>query len=100
MTWITLSFTPDMARAINEGRKCCTSRREPKCKIGDTFGVDGRTYRIISVNIHTKSWIFCHLYRHEGFSSRSECRAFLNQVYPKLGHCDDLYVHYFAAVQT
>ena len=102
MTRITLNFTPDMARAINEGRKYCTSRREPKGAVGDVFDHEGHLYRI--TDVHRMPWdgIVSNLYRPEGFGSPSACSAYLHTVYPDLNngrYNTNLYVHWFAAVQ-
>lgn len=96
MTTINLKFSPDMEQAIFDGRKCCTTRDEPKGKEGDFFLLRGVLFRIIYIKV-----TYCTLktidfyYRLEGFDTEVEFFSRLYELYPNRV---TFYVHFFARV--
>lgn len=80
MAKVHFGFTPKMEALILSGRKCCTTRinpkrkkddtyppREPRCKVDDTFEVQGETFRIISVRTMVVQDVRCSRLEEEGF---------------------------------
>lgn len=100
MALITLTFSREMQRAIFEGRKCCTTRSEPKGKIGDTFTLLNRTYQIVDIRRQSLAYVAEFLYRQEGFDSPEAFTAFLTQLHPGgFSLTWGYYVHWFARVE-
>lgn len=100
MPHITLKFAPEMRQAIYEGRKCCTTRRERRGTIGDTFKTDGRTYRIVDVSVDWLGEIRDTFFRQEGFNSPEAFEAFWRThhhgEFPVSQVC---YTHWFARIE-
>lgn len=93
---IELEFTPEMAAAAIEGRKCCTFRRVKHGEVGDTFEIDGRIYRIVQI---WPSWLADTIRRYygaEGFESRADMEKWALKHYPNLSISG--FVHFFAYV--
>jgi hypothetical protein len=96
MRRIDLPFSAEMARAVTEGRKCCTSRRDLKGMPGDFFELEGARFRILNVSRERAADIALNFCRLEGFRDTQECREALHEIYPDLEGRDFLYVHFFA----
>jgi len=96
MSNIDLKFSPEMAKAAIEGRKCCTSRRSQKGDPGDEFEYEGVRFRLIDILLLSVLDIAFNYYRCEGFDTRDECAAELHRIYPDKGYNDRLYVHFLA----
>jgi len=96
MALIDLKFSPAMAEAVLDGRKCCTSRRDLKGMPGDTFEIDGKLFRIIDVSRERVADVALNFSRLEGFRSEDTCLEKLMEIYPDLGRRDFLYTHFFA----
>lgn len=97
---IELDFTPEMAAAVIEGRKCCTIRREKHGEAGDTFEVEGRTYRILQIDDTCMWFAVPDLYAAAGFDSPAELRDAYQKQYniPKWEGDLVAFVHFFARV--
>lgn len=96
MALVEIPFSPEMARAALDGRKCCTSRREVKGDPGDEFGVEGVRFRLLDVQMMHVRDITEKLFRLEGFKSRFTCSQTLHYLYPGMSGSDSLWVHFFA----
>lgn len=97
---IELEFAPGMASAVLEGRKCCTIRREKHGEAGDTFGVEGRTYRILQIHQTCLCFAVIDFYGAAGFASHAELRDAYQKQY-NLQKWDGemtVFVHFFARV--
>jgi len=91
---IHLSFSPEMEKAILEGRKIMTSRREsrPEWRPGPgVFRVGDRNYQIVACWWGYYKLIRDRLYAAEGFSSPEE----LDQYFRGLGYPTHDRAHYF-----
>jgi len=93
---VQIRFSPEMAHAALEGRKCCTSRRDLKGLPGDLFDIDGSRFRILHVSRERVNDIVLQFSRLEGFHLSTTCKETLNALYPDLDGRDYLYVHFFA----
>jgi len=100
MTTIDLKFSPEMAKAALDGRKCCTSRRTPKGEPGDIFTIRGVRFRLLSWTPIPITTIVTALFRAEGFAGIEGCAAYLQAAYPDLNQYDSLCVHFFARVSA
>jgi len=80
MAEVHFGFSPKMEALILSGRKCCTTRvnpkrkkddtyppREPRCKVDDTFTVQGETYRIVSIKTRVIQDVRVSFLDEEGF---------------------------------
>ena len=99
MPLINLKFSPEMEELVLQGKKCCTTRDEPKGKVRDVFRVKDRLYRIIQIQSYDVSSI-AHLYKLEGFGFRHQFLKAIEEIYPDIYDCCDnvLYAHFFAYV--
>ena len=70
------SFHPLMRKALVEGRKWHTTRGKKLGEVGDTFTIDGVTFRIKDVRQETFWTITYQHYRGEGFDTPGEFQAF------------------------
>jgi hypothetical protein len=96
MTLINLKFAPEMEELVLQGKKCCTTRDEPKGEVGDLFVVKNRVYRIISVT--RENYSLSHYFGPEGFKTFREFADCIRNIYK---NCDDIhtwYIHFFAYV--
>lgn len=102
MTHIEIPFHPDMVRAIEEGRKCATTRSERYGEPGDTFALPGhdfQKYVLIDVFPAKLQGIRDNLYRLEGVDSPEE----FEQLWRRLHRGNflknkDYFIHFFGAV--
>jgi hypothetical protein len=81
------SFHPEMWKALVEGRKWKTSRSKKLGEAGDTFTVDGVTFRIVEVREEAFGAIARSHYQGEGFSSSGEFVDFWIRIHR--GHLPD-----------
>ena len=90
---ITIPFTSDMALAIIEGKKSCTTRTKQYGSVSDVFRVehDSRfeTLIITQVERYPLSLIANHYYKAEGFSSPDEFKEKWRQLHPRRGYRPD-----------
>jgi len=96
MSLVELTFSPEMATAALEGRKCCTSRDLKKGDPGDEFEIGGVRFRIIAVASNVVENIAVHLYGAEGFGHPSDCVEEIFRIYPEATLHTILHVHFFA----
>jgi hypothetical protein len=97
MTLINLKFSPEMEKAVMEGRKCCTTRDEPKGKIGDVFRVKGRLYRVIQITMCDFLNVL-PLANAEGFSSDIKFEIEIRKYYPDITYDNKVFIHFFAYI--
>jgi len=97
MTLITLKFSPEMERAVMEGRKCMTTRLKSKGSPGDVFLVRDRLYRLLTVQHNHNIEFLRYCYRDEGFNSFQEFKDALLKIYPD-AELVPIMVHTFAYV--
>lgn len=98
MSKIILTFSPQMQAAINDERKCCTSRAHQHGNVGDTFSVGGQQFRITHIIQMYADAVTKELHGAEGFTFPA---GFINWHARNKGMFDPeqvLYVHFFAAV--
>jgi hypothetical protein len=96
---ISLSFSPEMEKAVLEGRKICTTRREIHGQPGDLFQIRDRNFVIIDVVEGALSDISKYYYLLEGFSEPLEFCDFWTRRYGvRWNGCQNGYVHFFASV--
>lgn len=98
MTLINLKFSPEMEQAIMEGKKCCTTRDEPKGDVGDIFILNCRAYRLIRIESMDVNCV-PQYYDLEGFDHEFEFVDILNAIYPYLTIGSTVWVHFFAYVE-
>jgi len=100
MPHITLKFAPEMWQAIYEGRKCCTTRSEVKGKIGDTFVIGGRDYRIVDVQPNWLGEIRGTLFHQEGFDSPEAFETFWTSLHRgEFTPLEIYHTHWFARIE-
>ena len=98
MTKIILAFSAEMQAAINEGRKCCTSRTHPHGQVGDTFSVSHQLFRITHIVEMYASAVAEELYGCEGFSNQNGFVDWWKEHKGSFDPDQTLHVHFFAAV--
>ena len=86
MTEITISFDPQMSRAMIAGEKICTTRRSKHGERGDTFTISGTsgqeyTLKILSVIKTTLKKAIEEYYEREGFKTPDEMFKFWIEAY-------------------
>ena len=97
MSLIDLQFTAEMEKAVLEGRKCCTSRRERHGNPGDRFIVGDVIFQIVDVIRVDLGEVAEAYFRLEGFESAQKFRDFWDHVYhAPISGWDMVYVHFFA----
>jgi hypothetical protein len=96
-------FHPDMAEALRNGRKCCTTRREKLGEPGDWWEKgDGSyaLYRIVEVRYVPFGVIASQFHRLEGFESQAAFESFWMRIHR--GHLpasDDMrWLHFIARI--
>lgn len=90
-----------MARAVKEGRKCCTTRGTVRGAPGDVFDVGGVCFRLIDVVPVPLIRVRDELYRQEGFGSLEEFeKTWRGICWGKWAPDKICYVHYFARCQN
>jgi len=97
MALIDLKFSPDMAEAVLDGRKCCTSRSERKGAPGDEFEIEGVRFRIVDVKEEVLAHIGNDWYRLEGVDSPEAFERLWRSLHR--GHYSLMryyFVHFFA----
>jgi len=97
---IDIPFSPEMAQAALEGRKCCTSRNKVYGKPGDRFPIEGVLFMIGDVSPNLLEDVAYQLYREEGFD---EPRGFIDiwgRLHPQKGYRPEqtVYTHWFQKV--
>jgi len=98
---IEIPFTEDMALAIIEGRKRCTTRSKKYGRPGDVFRVehDSRfeTLIITQIERYPLSLVAEKYYGAEGFSSEDEFKEKWRQLHPRRGYRpnDWRWAHFF-----
>jgi hypothetical protein len=85
MTEIDLPFSDEMAVAVDEGRKECTSRNSKKGVPGDTFVVKDRHYKITRVISMPLVRVALGLYKEEGFATSDAFKDYYDSLYKKRG---------------
>jgi hypothetical protein len=94
---ISIPFSPEMAAAMIDGIKCCTSRSKAYGGPGYLISINGATFRILDVHLHPLQYIRDHLYRIEGFSSPEAFEHTWRQLHRGNFLPDKIYhVHYLA----
>jgi len=97
MKEIKIKFSPEMTRAIIEGRKCTTARKEETGEHGDVFLLGDRFFRIIYIK-PVCLWAIKELYfRTEGFTSPEEFESSWRSI--NRGNFSDeqvYFLHFFA----
>ena len=96
MSLVDLKFSPEMARAVIAGKKCCTSRRERKGWPGDEFELEGARFRILDVMALTYNQVCVHLFRCEGVPDSIALVTVIERIYGDLSPETPLFVHFFA----
>lgn len=99
MTLITLKFSPEVAKLVLQGRKCCTTRDEIKGIPGDIFKLNDRVYRIVAVigPLKIRDMIL-PIVKMEGFNQYYQLYDELGKYYPQLNPDFLVYYHLFAYV--
>lgn len=67
-------FVREMKKAVLEGRKTCTTRSEPKGKVGDRWPLENKIFEYTAIEQHSLNYVAEHLYREEGFNTPDEFR--------------------------
>jgi hypothetical protein len=93
-------FHPQMWKAVLEGRKCATTRKEPFGEPGDWWEQDGARYRIVDVMEIQFGTVANDFYRVEGFTSPEPFQNFWERIHR--GNLPDpwemRYIHFFARI--
>lgn len=97
MAEIEIPFRADMREAIVDGAKCCTSRNKRYGAAGDTFQIDGRTYRLTAVRRLALDTVAERFYQHEGVNSPEEFRTLWADIHPRKGWDPEqiVWTHFF-----
>jgi len=97
---IEIPFSPEMAKAVFEGRKICTSRNKRYGKEAEQFEVEGKTFFLVAVMCLPLAHVARFLYVAEGFNYPDEFIATWNKLHPrKVFEPEHLvWVHFFEAV--
>ena len=69
-------FHPDMLKALLDGMKFCTTRSRKLGEIGDTFTIEGQTFRYRRIQSLPFGEIARVYYRCEGFGSEQDFKRF------------------------
>ncbi len=101
MSWIVIPFSREMGRAILEGRKICTTRKEKMGEVGDYFIVSGKAYRIVWIEWVTLETVRDHLYALEGCGSPAEFEALWKRLHRGHFSGEKVYhLHWFARAEV
>jgi len=100
MTEIEIPFRADMAKAILEGRKSCTSRTKQYGEPGDTFQVQGMRLQLLRIEQHVLAYVSSYLYGAEGTNSPQEFEELWAEIHPRRGFIEDeaVFTHFFEPV--
>jgi hypothetical protein len=100
MAEIEIPFRADMRKAIADGAKCCTSRNKRYGKIGDTFRIDGRTYRLTDVRRLSLYTVAQRCFGLEGVNSPQEFETLWADIHPRKGWDPEqlVWTHFFEEV--
>lgn len=93
---VRITFSPEMARLVYAGKKCCTTRRKAKAKPGDVFPLYGWRYRVLDVIAMPLQQVVNDLHRLEGFDHPAGLSETIAALYPDLEGDDEVFVHFFA----
>lgn len=101
MTKFEIPFSGEMADAVDEGRKLCTSRNKQYGKIGDYFILRDYAYKLVDVQYRTLAFVATNFYRLEGFEDPEGFIDIWERLHPGKGFISEqkVYVHFFARVQ-
>ena len=97
---ITVTFHPEMVRAMFDCGKTQTARLNILGNIGDTFGLthpdtqEKGSWTIIEITEHPLWYVAMHMHKKEGFVSETDFMRFWKKLYPKTKHSDTtVFVH-------
>lgn len=94
---IDLEFSGEMAAAVLNGRKCCTTRRTRHGDRGDEFEVVGVGFRLVQVLRATLPDVRDALYMAEGFATPQAFEETWRALHGgEFETGRDVYVHFFA----
>ena len=94
---IELAFSGEMAAAVLDGRKCCTTRRTRHGDRGDKFDVAGVGFQIVQVLPATLSDVRDALYEAEGFATPQAFEETWRALHGGAFEADrEVWVHFFA----
>jgi hypothetical protein len=102
---IEMPFRENMAQAILEGRKFCTSRNKKYGEVGDIFRVTAGKlsgdYKILAQTKHTLDFIAWILHHAEGFDGYFEFVKAWDEIHPRKGFISNqlVWVHWFERVE-
>lgn len=99
MTEVFIPFSQEMADKAISGNKLCTSRREIKGMIGDTFKIREKTFKIVDIEKFKLGFITEKFYKIEGVETPFEFIDLWKSLHR--GHYNpesEMYVHFFAVV--
>ena len=101
MTQIDIPFRGDMARAVRERRKICTSRTTRRGNVGDRFIVGTVECELTGVEKLPLSHVASHFYRFEGFETPDDFKRVWSEIHPMTGFDPDniVWVHFFKVVE-
>ena len=69
MSHVDIPFCEEMRWATLDGRKKCTTRGDPMGQPGDTFPINGQTFRITKIEGRTLEFVKRHYFAEEGCTS-------------------------------
>lgn len=98
MTSPGFKFTPDEIASLLDGKVCARVESKRIFREGETFDVEGATFRVLDVQCMSGRECVARVFRLEGCRSPS---AFIKRVRLRLGEdavstVSIVYVHYFA----
>lgn len=98
---ISIPFREDMTAAILAGRKSCTSRNKRYGRLGDTFPLSARTYRLVAVRRLRLGFVARELFKEEGTGSPVEFAALWAEIHPRKGWDPEqlVWTHFFEEVR-
>lgn len=101
MTKFDIPFSGEMADAVDEGRKLCTSRNKKYGEPGDYFILRDYTYRLVDVQTRTLAFVATNFYRLEGFDEPAGFIDIWERLHAGKGFVSDqkVFVHFFARIQ-
>ena len=96
VNWIGLAFSGEMAAAVLDGRKCCTTRRTRHGDRGDEFEVAGVGFRIVQVLPATLSDVRDVFHKAEGFATPQAFEEAWRALHGGEFEAGEVWVHFFA----